>query len=52
MPLSNCEVKLNLTWSKDCVIIDTATQVLQSDNLEISAPQMQLLLLKKQNFMC
>ena len=26
MPLINCEITLNLTWPKDCVITDTAAR--------------------------
>ena len=32
MPLINCEVSLNLTWSEDCVLTDISTQLARNGN--------------------
>ena len=37
IPLINCEVKLILTWSKNCVLADMATRDAESDNPAIAA---------------
>ena len=38
IPLTNCEVELILTWSKNCVLADMTVRAAQGDNPVIVAP--------------
>ena len=38
MPLINCEINLILTWSKNCVLIDTKIRDAEGGNPAIRAP--------------